>query len=763
MPLMEQIKELLMIFLKARIVTVLVFLLFSVSVNSAQNEPLPTEPWAVKVLPGTDINALAAQLGFEVVMPVGSLPNTYLVRVTSTARFSALRSNSAITFAEAQILLNRAPRVPQDDPLYPEQWHLNNTGQNSGTPGADAKVVGAWEGGYTGEGVVVASVDDGVWVAHPDLAPNVRLDLSYDFLDNDFDPSAGGHGTAVAGVMAAADNPLPPLEDYCGVGAAYDAEIAGLRMLGVGTTDAIEAAALSYERSAIHVYNNSWGPFDNGFTLEGPRTLAAEALQQGAVQGRGGLGSIYVWAAGNGFNNDNINADGYANSIYVIAVGASTNTGVRSSFSEPGAAMLINAPSAGGTLGITTTAGSNTDCTNSFGGTSAAAPLAAGVVALILDANPNLTYRDVMHILVNTADVIDEANPDWQTNGAGRMFSHYYGFGRIDAAEAVTTAATWTPVEAQTSYTSPVQTVNLAIPQDSTTPVTSTITVPDNLNVEHVQLVFNATHPSRGQIHVDLTSPQGTVSRMMFGRPDTGANYNNWTMMSVANWGELSAGDWTINVYDCTNDGNVGTFNAYQLIVWGTDSTQPTPTPTATPEPTETPQPPVNLLSNGSFELPLDEGWMVKNSTGDKIKCNKDTTGDGTPDKIFSLEGECAFRFKGVEGERAKLQQNAAIAGVNFAAGDTITAEVNIIAETTPNARIKLIVKYTDDTLPTKVKLPITSVSTGYAEFNPSVQLQSNAVEQIRLSINNKATSGKLFVDDVSVEWNQETGLMPLP
>jgi subtilisin family serine protease len=737
-----------------------------------------TNTWVIQVAPGADVNAIAARAGMEVVMPVGSLPGYYILRAANVSGRAqnvtqTLRADAGVLYARQQMTLARATRVetrdPADDPEYADQWHLDNTGQGGGTVGADVNILDAWAAGYTGEGVVVASVDDGVWVEHPDLAPNMRLDLSYDFINDDPDPSAGGHGTSVAGVMAAADNGTPVIDDYCGVGAAYDAGIAGLYMLDFGLTDAIEGASLSYMSNDIHIYNNSWGPFDDGYTLEGPGPLAAAALESGAATGRNGLGTIYAWAAGNGGTTDNINADGYANSIYVIAVGASTNQGTRSWYSEPGAAMLINAPSSGGTLGISTTGYGDTGCTNGFGGTSSAAPLAAGVMALVLDANPNLTYRDMMHILVNTSDVIDAANPDWQTNGAGRQFSHYYGFGRINAKSAVDAALTWQTVDAHTSFTSDVETVNAVIPEDANNPVTDTITVTENLKLEHVQIVFNADHNVRGQIHVDLVSPDGTVSKMMFGRPDNGDDYANWTMTSVAHWDELSAGDWTIRVWDRTNDSNDGTFNSWQLILWGTEQLDGTITPTpsatsdvtATPTPTATPTdiPANELLDNGGFEAQDGTGapdllpWTVVNGTGEKIKCNK-------PDKIIANTGECAFRFKGSVDENSKLRQTVDLTGVVLTADDALTLSAAVKSSSTGTVKIKLRVKYTDGTAKGKRNLDIVPTD-DYMVLNDTLELDSPAIASIRVSIDSKATAGKVWVDDVSLLYAPSTVITP--
>jgi subtilisin-like proprotein convertase family protein len=304
--------------------------------------------------------------------------------------------------------------------------------------------------------------------------------------------------------------------------------------------------------------------------------LAAAALLDSVNNGRNGLGTLHMWAAGNGLQNlDNVNYDAYANSPYTIAVGAVGHNGNQAFYSEPGAAMLITAPSNGGGAGITTTdllgsAGYDAgDCTNGFGGTSSSTPLAAGVVALMLQANPNLTWRDVQHILVETAVRNDPTDGDWSTNGANRLINHKYGFGRIDAQAAVGTARTWNNVAAASRFSTPVDSVNQAIPDNNPTGVSASLVVNNNLILEHVEIVFNATHPFRGDLVVTLTSPAGTESVLAERRNDNGDNYNDWRFMTVRNWGETANGTWTLQVSDAGAQ-DTGSFNSWQLILHGT-------------------------------------------------------------------------------------------------------------------------------------------------------------------------------------------------
>ena len=187
-------------------------------------------------------------------------------------------------------------------------------------------------------------------------------------------------------------------------------------MIAAETSDRTEAEALVHALDDVDIYSNSWGPYDDG-TIDPIGPLLSQSLENGITNGRDGKGVIYTWAGGNGReNSDNSNYDGYANSRFVLAIGAISSDGTYSYYSEPGANLLVTAPSDSTTNhpGITTTdiegrrgynAGgslnvngiSNLDdnnYTNDFGGTSSATPLASGIIALMLQANPALTWRD---------------------------------------------------------------------------------------------------------------------------------------------------------------------------------------------------------------------------------------------------------------------------------------------------------------------------------------------------------------------------------
>ena len=121
----------------------------------------------------------------------------------------------------------------------------------------------------------------------------------------------------------------------CAVGIAYKAGIGGVRMLDGDVTDAVEARSLGLNNQHIHIYSASWGPDDDGKTVDGPGRLATRAFLQGISQGRGGKGSIFVWASGNGGRDyDNCNCDGYTNSIWTLSVSSATENGLIPWYSE---------------------------------------------------------------------------------------------------------------------------------------------------------------------------------------------------------------------------------------------------------------------------------------------------------------------------------------------------------------------------------------------------------------------------------------------
>lgn len=350
-----------------------------------------------------------------------------------------------------------------NDKDYGKQWYLINEGQMNNPVGFDLNVKQAWLNGYTGKNVSIVIIDDGLDHEHPDFAGKYRKDLSYDLNDeNDMehDPMPrtfdenNNHGTKCAGAAAARANNME-----CGVGVAYNADIGGIRILDGRITDMLEARSLLYKVNETDIKTMSWGPTDNGQKMEYPKKFVNHALEEAVKTGRNGKGTILVWASGNGggATDDDCSCDGYVSNWNVISIGSINHRGLTTFYSELCPSTMAVVYSGGRSAhglnseddpGVRV---STTDvrgkCDSSFQGTSAAAPIAAGVFALVLEANPNLGYRDLMHIIARTAKVPNmEDKQGWIINAANYHVNEKYGFGVLDAAQMVQEAQGWTNV-----------------------------------------------------------------------------------------------------------------------------------------------------------------------------------------------------------------------------------------------------------------------------------------------------------------------------
>ena len=374
------------------------------------------------------------------------------LEVILAAELAAYANNPASEPVPAEDLLRAIPV----DPLFANQWHLLNTGQIvgqpdyqflRGVPGVDLNVVPVWEAGYTGAGVTVGIVDSGVETLHPDLIDNIGpTEIHFDALDGGNNPNpfflnpGNAHGTAVAGIVAASAN------DIGGVGIAPGAEIAGIRLVDNGISPASIADMFRHATDVIDIYNHSWGPPDirSAASFINPDAAVIQAMRDSVYFGRDGLGVLHFWAAGNGGEGlDYSSYDAYVNSRWTIGVtghdhdGEYANIdGTRTSYPEGGPSVFVTAPTGSVALDVGLESGTGSgivttdlseefgynqgpdpdtleevdrdfladeDYTSLFNGTSASTPMGAGVAALILEANPNLSYRDVQEILVRSA------------------------------------------------------------------------------------------------------------------------------------------------------------------------------------------------------------------------------------------------------------------------------------------------------------------------------------------------------------------------
>ncbi|KAJ7328622.1 hypothetical protein OS493_023891 [Desmophyllum pertusum] len=503
-----------------------------------------------------------------------------------------------VLWAEQQVLqkyemYSHHDEVIFNDPMWKDQWYMMRD------DGPMYNVLEVWKMGYTGKGVVVGVVDSGLDKNHTELKKNFDQEASFDFEENEEDPGSNNidksvsHGNGCAGIIAAVAN-----NSFCGVGIAYNANIGGIRILsGEGLTDAKQAKGISFRQDYVDIYSCSWGPTDYGYEVEEAGVMTEAALRQGAFEGRKGLGSIFVFAAGNGgYSDDSCAFNGLVNSIYTIAITGVKKDGSLPRWGEHCPGILAVTYSKGmlyildQTKVITATGDGK--CTDDFGASSAAAPMASGIIALALEANKNLTWRDVQHIIIRSSRANGLANgtviqtEDWITNGANLTASNNVGFGLMDAHRLVSLAVNWTTVAPQLKCTISHPRINRVIPSADALKVTVslndvTVTVTrlclgSKINyLEHVQVRVNLNYTVRGELEMNLTSPQGTTSRLTQYRPKDNSpdatNLTNWVILTLHHWGENPSGIWELSLKNAKPEHkNTGMLFDWALIIFGT-------------------------------------------------------------------------------------------------------------------------------------------------------------------------------------------------
>lgn len=485
-----------------------------------------------RVIVDGDIVAVRRAIGPGLSVRQSSTPGFVLVDTPTIDQAIELAHTLAQlpVFGSVEIDLQspRSDRVPTD-PAFVTQWTL----RNFASPNTDVNAVSAWNLGYTGTGVTVGVIELGWQADHPDLAANFIAEAS-------MPPSlVTAHATSVAGVIAA-DND----NGQGGVGIAYDAGLSR-QIFGLASDT---AAAFLFRNDLNDIKNNSWGPNDNGrITLMS--SIERAAIEESTASGRGGLGEILVWAAGNGGLDDRLDYDPYASSRYTIAIGAIGDENRRADYNELGSSMFAVTYSSGNVRSVFSTS-SNSSYTSSFGGTSAAAPLAAGMIALMLEANPDLTWRDVQHIIADTAWQVDPDAESWAINADGRLVSEDYGFGAMNALALVQAAESWMPVADEVIANSGLIAVNQTLVDNDPTGVTIAVPMVDAVQLESVELRLNVNTTFVGDLQIVLQSPGGTQSILSMPRVDPMDNLMDHVFTSVRCWGENSAGTWLVNISD---------------------------------------------------------------------------------------------------------------------------------------------------------------------------------------------------------------------
>lgn len=501
---------------------------------------------------------------------------------TGPVRFEYVVSDGSGGRSTATAEITVRPVVKPSDPLAEYQWHLPYIGATR-----------AWND-YTGRGVRVAVFDEGIDYLHPDIAPNYDGSNDQDFVDGDGDPmptgNAEGHGTFIAGLIAGARNGQGV------VGVAYGATLISLRR-GFNGSGLRNQDVNGVRRFVdFDVVNNSWGPVTR-YVNSNPTALAA--LEKAADDGRYGLGTVMVFSAGNDRRDGgDANDVGYKNSRHVITVAAAQVLDGAGGFSSPGAAILVTAPGqdivATDRLGDAGYSDSSTDVLGAdyaIGrGTSYSAPVVSGVVALMLEANPNLGYRDVQEILAYSATQNDIANTetwdfnaagDW--NGGGLHTSRDHGFGMVNAYNAVRLAESWlaggraAATRQNEGSVSAQRAPRRAIPDNGV--MADSVTLSDDIKIDNMEVTINLGHSNIGDLVITLVGPNGQRS-VLADRPgkapdddsDRGDSGDSiaWTFKTTQFWGMNSGGEWRIEIADRAS-GHAGVLNSWRLTAFGGD------------------------------------------------------------------------------------------------------------------------------------------------------------------------------------------------
>lgn len=533
---------------------------------------------------------------------------------------------------------------PPTDPRYAAQWHLHAHLTHADYDArASSSCEEAWQllGGFGDSEVVVGVTDDGCRLDHEDFdSPGKFAGWGYfeglrlvqqgdvDALAARMYTPSANHGTSCAGVVAG------EVDARLTVGAAPGCRLLPIKWPSSGSSlfigDTRLIRALNYLADRVDVVSNSWG----GRPITSWPSFVVDRIRQlSETGGRRGRGILFLWAAGNenclihhtanqdvpythgwqqlasgqfvwvGPQTARVFENNLADLPGVLHVGALASTARRSHYSNYGTGLDICAPSSNSHanfrmtvrgLGITTTSGTTTtEVTSSFGGTSSATPLVAGIAALAISANPSLSALEVSAILKETASkVLDTTGyprtppasfdpnpvwdvspvspfdrPDFQAGHAHGSWSPWFGYGRVDAFEAVGEAIRrreQRPGEVFAATSSP----GIIIPDNRRQGVEDTIRFNDEATVEQVAVKVDISHSFIGDLLVTLASPGGTEvvlhNRGGAAADDIKRTFDVTSTPGLARLaGEPVAGDWVLLVQDLAR------LDVGRLNVWG--------------------------------------------------------------------------------------------------------------------------------------------------------------------------------------------------
>jgi subtilisin family serine protease len=568
--------------------------------------------------------ALIQQQGLAVRSPLAGLPNTFICEATPQAAENPIKianrlmARAEVLTAEPNVVITAEALYRPQDGLYAQQWHLNAGTGTTVRSDADISVESAWDITVGTRSVVVAVSDDGFDLNHPDLQGLGKIVAPQDLKARDAVPlptgSGENHGTSCAGLAIGEENQAGI------VGVAPGCGFMPIRTTGFLDDSAIETLFQGAANRGAAVISCSWSAAAVYFPLS---LRQRQALSQAATQGRGGKGCVIVFSAGNanrpvsgtiqerGWPQNTLSGStawlsGFAVHPDVIAVSACTSLNRKAAYSNWGDHIAIAAPSNNappnmalpsvGTIstgpaiktrltgrGMVTSDRLGSDgysrnaYTQTFGGTSSACPVVAGVAGLVLSANPDLTAREVKQILQETADKIIDTTPDPQlglSHGTYNQNGHsrWFGYGRVNAARAVQ-AARQRAERGQQYRQTVTQSDNAAvtIPDGEAQGVTRSIRISTRATVKDIQVQVTVSHDHLGDLTLSLQAPSGS-STLLQGRTLGNQQHLNtvYTLKTTPTLsrllGENAAGIWRLQAIDHA-PGHEGTLAQWQLTL----------------------------------------------------------------------------------------------------------------------------------------------------------------------------------------------------
>ena len=570
------------------------------------------------------INTIASTLNLVQDQPVVGIPNTFVFLVSKQATqnpikiTNQLQKLSEVLAAEPNILIQQEPHYKPKDSLYSQQWYLNHNSGNQLIAGSHISVEQAWDTTRGLRSIILAVVDDSFDLKHPDFQGTGKIVAPRDLKENDFLPLPGeketSHGTACAGLAVAEENGSGI------IGVAPGCALMPIRTTGFLDDQSIEDIFNWAVDKGASVISCSWGASAVYFPLS---IRQKAAINRAATNGRNGKGCVIIFAAGNANRpiNGTVNEQNWPKNIVqgktnwlsgfavhpdVITVSASTSLNKKAAYSNWGSNVSVCAPSNNAPpgmwfqetgfvytqpaivsslfgLGVFTTdqigaAGYDAgNFTKNFGGTSSATPIVAGVAALVLSANPDLTAQQVKRILQDTADKIVDDSADAQLGIRGGTYdsngySQWFGYGKVNAAKAVRRAQQMNLVAKITNKQIQIKNTQVVdIPDNNRQGIKSAIAINEVVNIADIQVTVNITHDFLGDIEVYLIAPNNQrilLQSRILGRRNQ--LQNTYTVRSHPALKQLlslpAKGKWQLQVIDYAVL-DVGKLNYWELVI----------------------------------------------------------------------------------------------------------------------------------------------------------------------------------------------------